>query len=255
MGSFRRNAIGELFQTRPYISLHELEEMFPDVSSMTLRRDIDYYEKKGEVIKVRGGARSMKFIVTTDDDSFNLRLHLNSGAKHKVAIEALKFIETGRSIFLDSGTTVLRLVEHMPNERITVTTTGLNVAMELMKKDMPIVNIVGGMVNRDNITVSGNQALQFLEGINIDVAFVVPSGVSAKEGLTCGNYSDCDLKRKVVEKARKVVLLMDASKNNKCLPYTFAEIEDVDYIISDEALPMDIARRAKEAGVEVIVAE
>lgn len=255
MGSFRRNAIGELFQTRPFISLHELEEMFPNVSSMTLRRDIDYYEKKGEVIKVRGGARSMKFIVTTDDDSYNLRLHLNSDAKHKVAIEALKFIETGRSIFLDSGTTVLRLVEHMPNERITVTTTGLNVAMELMKKDMPIVSIVGGMVNRDNITVTGNQALQFLEGINIDVAFVVPSGISAKEGLTCGNYSDCDLKRKVVEKARKVVLLMDASKNNKCLPYTFAEIEDVDYIISDEALPMDIAKRAKEAGVEVIVAE
>ena len=143
----------------------------------------------------------------------------------------------------------------MPNDRITVTTTGLNVAMELMKKDMPIVNIVGGMVNRDNITVSGNQAIEFLDSINIDVAFVVPSGISAKEGLTCGNYSDCDIKRKVVEKARKVVLLMDASKNNKCLPYTFADIEDVDFIISDEMLPMDIAKRAAEAGVEIIVAE
>lgn len=255
MGSMRRNTIGELFQQRPYISLHELEEMFPDVSSMTLRRDIEYYEKKGEVIKVRGGARSMKFIVTTDDDAFNLRLHLNSDAKHKVAREALKFIETGRSIFLDSGTTILRLVEHMPNERVTVTTTGLNVAMELMKKEMTIVNIVGGMINRDNITVSGNQALDFLETINIDVAFVVPSGISAKDGLTCGNYADCDIKRKVVEKARKVVILMDASKNNKCLPYTFAKIEDVDYIISDEALPMDMAKLAKEAGVEIIVAE
>lgn len=255
MNILRRRAIEELLNSKPFISLHELEEMFPDVSSMTLRRDIEYFEKNGEAIKVRGGVRSMKFIVTTDDDSFNLRLHLNSGAKYKVAMKALQFIEPGRSIFLDSGTTVLRLVEYMPNDRVTVTTTGLNVAMELMKKDMPIVNIVGGMVNRDNITVSGNQAIQFLDGINIDVAFVVPSGVSAKEGLTCGNYSDCDLKRRVVEKARKVVLLMDASKNNKCLPYTFAQIEDVDYIISDEALPLDMAQRAEEAGVEVIVAE
>ncbi len=255
MNSIRRSTIGDLFQTRPFISLHELEEMFPDVSSMTLRRDIEYYEKKGDVIKVRGGARSMKFIVNSDDDAFNLRLHLNSDAKRKVAKAALQFIEPGRSIFLDSGTTVLRLVEYMPNDRITVTTTGLNVALEIMKKDMPIVNIVGGMINRGNITVSGNQALDFIDGINIDVAFVVPSGVSAQEGLTCGNYSDCDLKRKVVEKARKVVLLMDASKNNKCLPYTFAEIKDVDCIISDEALPMDMAKYAIEAGVEVIVAE
>lgn len=255
MSSIRRSSIHELFQKKPFVSLHELEELFPDVSSMTLRRDIEYFEKKGEVIKVRGGARSMKFIVTSAEDAFSLRLHANSGAKDKVARAALKFIETGRSIFLDSGTTVLKLAELMPDERITVTTTGLNVAMELMKKDMPIVNIVGGMVNRDNVTVSGNQALQFLDGINIDVAFIVPSGVSCKDGLTCGNYIDCDLKRTVIKKARKVVILMDASKINKSLPYTFAGVEDVDCIISDEFLPIDMAKRAMDAGTDIIVAD
>ena len=81
MSSARRTEIRELLQTKPYISLHELEELFPDVSSMTLRRDIEYFEKQGEAIKVRGGARSMKFITTSMEDAFHLRLHENAGAK------------------------------------------------------------------------------------------------------------------------------------------------------------------------------
>ena len=254
MSSARRTEIRELLQSKPFVSLHELEEMFPDVSSMTLRRDIEYFEKQGEAIKVRGGARSMKFITTSAEDAFNLRLHENADAKEKIARKAVGLIETGRSIFFDAGTTVHRLAELMPDERTTVTTTGLNIALELMKKDLPIVNIVGGMINRDNITVSGNQAVNFIDGINIDVAFIVPSGVSAKDGLTCGNYIDCELKKLVVQKARKVVLLMDSSKINKSLPYTFCSIDDIDCIISNEELPYDITERANRAGITIMLA-
>ena len=49
--------------------------MFPDVSSMTLRRDIDYFEKQSEAIKVRGGARSMKFITSCMEGKFSLRMN------------------------------------------------------------------------------------------------------------------------------------------------------------------------------------
>ena len=41
----RREKIRDMLRNKPFVSLHELEEMFPDVSSMTLRRDIDYFEK------------------------------------------------------------------------------------------------------------------------------------------------------------------------------------------------------------------
>ena len=154
MNSERRNAVRELLSSKPFVSLHELELMFPDVSSMTLRRDIEYFELQGEAIKVRGGARSMKFITTSMEDTFSLRLNENMGAKEKVAYRAISMIETGRSLFLDSGTTMLKLASLLPDERLTVTTTGPNIALELIKKNMPIVNIVGGMLNRDNISAS-----------------------------------------------------------------------------------------------------
>ena len=228
--------------------------MFPYVSSMTLRRDIEYFESQGEAIKVRGGARSMKFITTSMEDTFNLRLSENPDAKEKVALAAIELIETGRSLFIDSGTTMLKLASLLPDERLTVTTTGPNIALELVKKNQPIVNIVGGMLNRDNISVSGNQALRQINDINIDIAFIVPSGISAQNGLTSGNYSECELKKLVVEKARKVIVLMDNSKLDKILPYTFADLTEVDTIITDKPLPDDISKIVENAGVHIKLA-
>ena len=254
MNSERREAIKELLQSKPFVSLHELEGMFPMVSSMTLRRDIEYFEQQGEAIKVRGGARSMKFITTSMEDSFSLRLSENMTAKEKIVAKAIEMLETGRSLFIDSGTTMMRLASLLPDERLTITTTGPNIALELIKKQLPIVNIVGGMVGRDNISVSGNQALRFLADINIDIAFIVPSGMSAVNGLTSGNYSECELKKLIVEKSRKVVVLMDTSKLDKILPYTFADISAIDVIITDKPLPRDITATAEAAGVKIIVA-
>ena len=98
MNTERRNAVRNLLASKPFVSLRELEQMFPNVSSMTLRRDIEYFESQGEAIKVRGGARSMKFITTSMEDTFNLRLSENPDAKEKVALAAIELIETGRSL-------------------------------------------------------------------------------------------------------------------------------------------------------------
>ena len=254
MNTLRRAAIRELLQSKPFVSLRELEKAFPDVSSMTLRRDIEYFEKIGEAIKVRGGARSMKFLTTSMEDSFKQRLNENTEAKDRIARCAISMLEVGRSMFFDSGTTMLRMAQLLPDERLTITTTGPNIALELLNKSLPIINLVGGMVNRDNISISGTPAMEFLDSINIDIAFIVPSGMSSKTGLTCGNYSECELKKLVVQKARRVIALMDTSKLDKSLPYTFCGIEDLDTIITDAPLPDDIMRQCEAAGVKVKIA-
>ena len=62
MQDARREAIKKALASKPFVSIKELAAMFPDVSEMTIRRDIEYFESINEAIKVRGGARSMKFI-------------------------------------------------------------------------------------------------------------------------------------------------------------------------------------------------
>lgn len=249
----RRKMIFDMLNAKPFVTLRELEETFPEVSSMTLRRDIEYFEKSGDAIKVRGGARSMKFITTSFEDAFESRLLENTESKERLGIAALDYIEPGRSIFLDSGTTMIHLADFVPDSRLTITTTGINVAMKLMSKKLPIVNVVGGMLNRDNISVSGSQSLAFIDTINIDAAFLVPSGFSLDTGFTGGNYMECELKKKIVEKARYKVLLMDSTKIDKVQPYTFCRMEQIDVLITNSGLSDDIMNQAEKSGVKIIL--
>ncbi len=248
----RRERIRDLLGTKPFVSIKELESMFPQVSGMTLRRDIEYFEEQGEAIKVRGGARSTKFITTSTDDTITTRMNENVESKEKIARRAASLLETGRSIFIDSGSTLQRIVPYVPNERFTFTTTNPMAALELCKIGLPIVNIVGGKLDRDYQTVTGMHAMHFLSDINIDIAFLSPSGLSVKSGFTGGNYSECELKRVVVEKARLVVILLDGSKFDKSLPYTFCHMEQVHVIITDAPLPAEMMQIAAERGIRVI---
>ncbi len=249
----RRDIIREILTSKPFTSLKELQDRFPGLSSMTLRRDIEYFEQKGDVIKVRGGARSMKHITVTMDESFDRRLIENISVKKRIARYATSMIDTGRSIFFDSGTTLMELVPYISDDRLTITTTGPNIAIELLKHENIMVNLVGGFLNRNNISVSGAQAIDYIENINIDIAFISPSGFSLRDGFTSGNWNECELKKLVVRKAAKTVILLDTKKIEKSMPYTFCELEKVHLIITNEQLPLAIREAAKEKGVEIVV--
>lgn len=248
----RREKIRAVLTEKAFVSYDELFAMFPDVSQMTVRRDIDYFEQRGDAVKVRGGARSMRFITEASDEAYASRMNENVRSKISIARKAANMLEVGRSIFLDSGTTVQQMVQYIPNERFTFTTASPVTALELCRIGQPAVNLVGGRLDHDYQSVSGLQAMRFLSEINIDTAFLCPSGLSAASGFTGGNYNECELKRAVVEKARYVIMLMDISKADRSLPYTFCDLKDVDCLICDAPLPPSLQSAADRAGVRVI---
>jgi len=251
----RRQIVRDILVSKPFTSLKELEERFPNVSSMTLRRDIEFCERHGDVIKVRGGARSMKYIVHTEEESFTRRSSENRQKKQRLAKAAARFIETGRSIYIDSGTTAMELTNYVPEIRLNITTSGANVALALIKHDKVMINLVGGLLNRDSISLSGPSSTEYIEKINIDIAFISPSGFSLQSGFTSGNFSECELKSSVLSKARKTVIILASEKIGKSLPFTFAKLSEVDVIITDAPLPPEIAEAAKVNNIQVMIAE
>ena len=102
------------------------------------------------------------------------------------------------------------------------------------------------------MALSGQNTLEMLEKINIDLALIGVSGCSSDAGFTCGTEGDMLVKRLVIRKARTVVMLCDHAKFSRLMPYTFADFEDVDFLISDKPLPESIRKAAEEAGVKVL---
>ncbi|MBQ7474769.1 MAG: DeoR/GlpR transcriptional regulator [Clostridia bacterium] len=254
MRSQRLEEISRIFAVEPFVSLRELSERFPDLSEMTLRRDIEALEEAGEVIRVRGGARSVRFISRTGVDSITKREAENVDGKRRIAERAASFLEPGRSIFLDSGSTMRQLPSFIPEEKFSFTTTDPKLAVDLLRSGTAVVNMVGGRVERDNQTVTGLQATRFLTDVNVDIACLTPAGASLENGFTVGSYNECEVKRIVAAKARRTIVLVECSKLGKSLPYTFCGIGDADVLITDAELPDEYRRRAEESGVAVVVA-
>jgi len=247
----RQQKIQNILNEKGEVKLPELELIFPDISSMTLRRDLEKLEALGEVVRIRNGAKSITHLSALKEDLFSKRANENITEKKLIAEKACTLIIQGCSVFLDSGTTAVNLARMLPDYKLNVITAAPNVALECAKKSDISVFMTGGQLSTDNLSLSGVNANDFLDNINIDIAFMAASGFSFKNFFTCGNFDECRLKKRVIERATKVVMLMDSSKCGKSLPFTFALPDDIDVFVSDDKLDSEFSEAINKYGVEV----
>ncbi len=246
MNNIRQEQIKEMIEIRKVVTIRQLQEAFPNVSLMTIHRDLDALVSSGSIVKFRGGAKSVRH---AGDPEFNERMRENNPGKQAIARKALELIQPNTALFLDASTTNLALAKALPDINLNIFTTGPSIALELCRLQNPVVTLCCGTINRKNLAVSGQNTLEMLDNINIDLAFIGVSGCSLDAGFTCGTEGDMLVKRKVIRKARRSVLACTKDKLNCLMPYTFARLEDVDYLISDEPMPEAFSQAAKAADV------
>ncbi len=249
MHNIRQKNICDYIESRQIVTMKELQKLCPDVSLMTIHRDLDALQSAGDIVKFRGGARSVRH---TGDLSYEVRLQENNQGKVLMAQKALKMIRPGSAVFLDAGTTNLMLAKAMPDMNLRVFTTDPNIAVELCRLQQPEITVCCGKVNRKNMAISGHNTVEMLRTINLDVAFIGVSGCSVEAGFTCGTEGDMAVKNMVMSKAKTTVIMCDRGKFKCLMPYTFAQFAGVDYLISDGAVPEAVACKAKENGVTVL---
>ena len=249
MNSIRQEQMRDYIEQRNLVTIKELQALFPEVSLMTIHRDLDALERDGYVVKFRGGAKSVRL---AGDPEFNVRMRENNEGKMIIARKALALIQPHTSIFLDASTTNLALAKSLPDINLNIVTTGPSIALELARLHNPVVTLCCGTLNRKNLALSGQNTLQMLEHINIDLALIGVSGCSVEAGLTCGTEGDMLVKGMVIRKARTSVALCGREKFSCLMPYTFAQIADVDYMISDSTVPEAVLEEARHHNVTVL---
>ena len=247
-----------LFHLREFIdkngkvTLHELECAFPDVSSMTLRRDLNRLEEKNAVLKVPGGAISVDSVLRAKEAEFSERINFNAAEKLEIADKAVKLVERKSCIFIDGGSTTTYFARALPDENFYVLTNAIVIAETILRKEKPTVSLLGGDLRKNNFITVGKSCLDFIEGVNIQTAVMTATGFIKDVGaFTCGIQSEADVKRKVIEKADKVIMLLDSSKVNKKTPYTFASLENVDCMVVDKNFPKELRSVIEGLNVKV----
>jgi len=220
---------------------------------MTIHRDLKHLEGQGFLVKIRGGARCV--VDHSSEPAFAVREILGQPAKRVIAEKALPLLLSSGSVFIDAGTTMMSFARQIPDMPVNVLTTGPNIALELARHPMVTISLCGGVLNKSNLTLSGNSAMDSLQGINIDTAFIAAAGYSSQTGFTCGMESEARIKKLIIEKARTRIIMIDSSKFERILPYTFANLHNFDYMLTDldpQELPDILANAVKDLSLRVL---
>ena len=249
MNKVRQEKIRREIERCHVVTIRQLQALCPEVSVMTIHRDLYALEQTGAIVKIRGGARSVHH---AGDPGYDVRLQENNGGKLLMAQKAMELIQQGSSVFLDASTTNLMLARCLPDINLNIFTTGPNIAIELCRLHNPNITLCCGTMNRKNMALSGPNTLEMLQKINIDLALIGVSGCSADAGFTCGTEGDMAVKAMVMRKARTKVLMCDKSKFSRLMPYTFARFSDADYLVSDDEIPEAIVCELKTNGVIIL---
>lgn len=226
----RKKNILDYLNTKNFASTNELaKEMY--VSEPTIRRDLIELEKQRLIIRIHGGATLAK--ESNSENSYILRENENIDKKSKLAELAVTFIDDGYTIFLDSSSTVNKIIPYLSSYKdITVITNGLKNAIDL--SEYPRINtiITGGSIFQNSTSVIGSKALNFVSDYHVDICLVSCRGAD-NDGLYEANEPQAIIKQKMLRNSKTKILLIDSSKsNNKCF-YFLADYSTFDYVITD----------------------
>ena len=248
----RIEEIAEILDKRGKMTLEQLEKEFPNVSQMTLRRDLYQLEEDGRIIRIRGGAMSVKEVQKVSGEAYTKKTTINTDAKIVIVQKVATLIDEGISLFLDGGTTAMYLSKEIADIPCNIFTNGIAVAMELAQKKNINITVVGGQLMKDNLSTSSPLAKEYFAASNFELAIVSATAFTPQNGFSCNSQVESDLLRQVFQKARHVYMMLDSSKIGKINPFTFAHIEDIDVLITDDNFPKEYKALFEESNIVVM---
>lgn len=250
----RQQAMAQLVVDRGRVSVNQVAAQF-EVTTETVRRDLSALERLGLVRRVHGGAVPASALAVIEA-GLGERDRSNTEAKDRIADAALDLLPPASgTVLVDAGSTTGRLAGRLPRDlRLSVVTHAVPVAARLAGTPAVDLHLLPGRVRTTTQAAVGADTVVALGRIRADVAFVGTNGISTGHGLSTPDRDEAATKRAMVAAARQVVCLADSSKVGAESPIRFAELGEVDVLVTDAGIAASDRRDLERAGVEVVVA-
>lgn len=224
-----------------------------DVTPETVRRDLIELEERGELRRVHGGAVALEHLRV--EPAVAERSGHMAAEKALIAAAAVdRFPGDGGTVLLDAGTTTGALLDVLPTDRrITVVTNAVAHALALAPIPTVTVIVVGGRLRPRTLASVDEYAVDAIRALRVDVAFVATNGISER-GCSTPDRAEAAVKRAMVGAADRVVLLADHTKFGDEHLVRFADLADLDVVVTDDGADDGDLLPLRLAGVDVVVA-
>lgn len=235
----------------------ELQKLL-NVSSETIRRDLENMEAQGLIRRARGGAFLNEEVsqenVRNRYTPFGLRGQENPQSKNEIAEFAVTFIKEGQSIALDSGTTAFALARTLKNrfKALTVVTNSMAIANELADAKGITLIVTGGVYRPEESAFVSDIAGLIFSKLNIDVFFLTTCGISVERGVTYQRMDEILVQEKMMESSDRTVCLADSSKLGVNSLVKMCDVDRISMIITDSSAETKQIEPFIKAGITVV---
>jgi DeoR/GlpR family transcriptional regulator of sugar metabolism len=231
----RRKALVDLLSASGSLRIEDLAGRF-QVSTMTIRRDLQAMEDYGLVRRVRGGA-------VRGAANFESREHRAGRAKQKIARKLSTLVPSGGvGVCMDASSTVCVLAGSMPQaENLSVVTDGIETFLTLNRDPNVHAYLTGGQKDPNAGSLIGPLASAALRQFSFARAFLSGAAVDPSFGTSEFSAEECEIKRLMAELSDHVVMAVDSQKLGagsaaRCLPWEGIDLMVTELDVNDDRL-------------------
>jgi DeoR/GlpR family transcriptional regulator of sugar metabolism len=251
----RRSQIAQMVMENGKVLVASLVEQFM-VTETSIRRDLTLLEMSNRLKRIHGGAIPIPGSSRTD--SFLEKKELHMKAKERIGKVAAEMIKPKDILLLDSGTTTLQVIRHVPSilrssNMVTLVTNSQPIAQEVLTWPSPNLTILGGLYLPDYQATVGPQTLAQLNELTADKVFLGTDGLTPENGATTANILVAEVDRLMVERSRQVILVTDSSKIGRVGFVPVKPVGAFHTLITDTNAPASFVQAIQQMGVEVIL--
>ena len=195
-------------------------------SEATIRRDLTQLHQQGRLNKVHGGAVALRGNFSMEEPDLTTKAQLHVEQKSAIGRYAAAQVNDDDFVFLDAGTTVLAMADHLAASRAGFVTTSIACAKRLSELGRR-ATVVGGQLKLGTEAIIGAEALAFLERYHFTKAFLGANGITVKQGCTTPDPEEAAIKRRAADQAYMTYVLADSSKFGQTAAVTIRPLEKV----------------------------
>lgn len=253
----RYSKILELLEKNGVVNTAELVNLM-NVSSETIRKDLEYMDQLGQLARIHGGAMPASQAVPDASPNgyitFQKRNSQHLEQKAAITKKATELITEGQVVALDFGSTsqIMALALKERFHRLTIITHSIQNALLLAENPGFTVIMTGGVMNRDEYTLI-NDFSSILDNLHIDTMFLTVTGIEPSVGCTDQSIGEARSQNHLRKSSTKTIVLADSSKFGKSSLVKICALDEVDTIITDSGIPSSIEQQIRELGTELII--
>jgi DeoR/GlpR family transcriptional regulator of sugar metabolism len=200
-----------------------------EVSEDTVRRDLAELAEAGLLLKVHGGALSK---------SYHYLMHKSfvyaQEKKQIIARKAVKLIKNGMVVLTAGGTTMIEMIQMIP-EKVEATFFTVSPLMALLLAKRPLITVIllGGEIDHAGQITVGEKTVSELSEIKVDLCFLGVNGINAKAGLTEVDWKVAQIKKAMIKSASKLAVSTISEKLDSEHKMHLCNINKIDYLITE----------------------